>query len=120
MSSIIIKFKDAKIYKYFSINFPNNISKEKEFTFEFTNENIKNITSLSLCNLDIENIDGLENFSYLSELNLGNNKIKDISKIALLLRLKKLELYGNKISDLLPLKTLTEIKYLDISRNKIK
>lgn len=56
-----------------------------------TAENLEELTTLNLVNLEIEAIDNLEIFAHIEELNLSGNQICDIDNLEFMQNLKVCE-----------------------------
>lgn len=76
----------------------------------------------TLLNLDNENLDdlnGIENFTNLKYLNFQHNNIKDISELKRLYKLERLNATDNLIDDISPLKNLTKLEVLILDNNPV-
>lgn len=86
---------------------------------DITQAQLESITSLSLMNLDIANLEGIQYCVNLNELDLTNTKVKDIKPLENLTNLIKLEMSYTQISDISPLKNLVNLNKLDLSSTNI-
>ncbi|AHM57334.1 hypothetical protein EAL2_c20530 [Peptoclostridium acidaminophilum DSM 3953] len=77
---------------------------------------LPNLSYLDLSENNINNIEGIENFTNIETLNLSANKIDDIANLAGLSGMKSLNISGNQVEDITPLlevKTLESVKLQD-------
>ena len=85
--------------------------------------NLLNLTSLYLNNNNqpdcLQDVTPLCHLRKLESLTLTGHAIIDISPIGLLANLAYLDLSNNAITDISPLKGLSRLNYLDLSRNNI-
>ena len=100
-----------------------------DFNFDNYNEEIKqrlnqflidsrNIYSIKINGLDIEDISFLSNISVIN-LELSNNKIEDLTVLSTIKNLETLELNCNNIIDLNPLSKLENLTELNLNNNNI-
>ena len=80
----------------------------------------KDIKSISLHHLGLEEIPDLSKFPKLKELNLGSNYITHISNLDKLKCLITLDLHSNHISEIKSLDYLINLNYLDLNSNEIE
>ena len=78
-----------------------------------------NLTFLHLRRNRIEDISPLGNLMQLTELNLSKNSIVNVSPLENLIQLTKLYLEENRIVDVRPLKNLIQLTELYLRRNRI-
>ncbi|PEQ52557.1 internalin [Bacillus cereus] len=83
-------------------------------------EYMKNLESLTLEEVKLENIQFISNLRQLKSLSITYGELKDIGPLAELEHLEFLTLRNNKISDLSPLSQMKKIKMLDLNSNDIK
>jgi len=84
-----------------------------------TDANLASITSLSIINSTIEDLEGLQYAVNLTDLSLSNNNISDLSQLSGLKKLKSLTLNSNSIESISPLINLTELQVLSLENNMI-
>jgi len=68
----------------------------------------------------IENLEGIQNFSQLTSLSIINRLLRDIEPLEQLTNLRVLNLHTNWITDITPLGGLTKLESLIISENPIE
>ncbi|ALQ70985.1 internalin [Bacillus thuringiensis] len=83
-------------------------------------EHMKNLESLTLEEVKLENIQFISNLRQLKSLSITYGELKDIGPLAELEHLEFLTLRNNKISDLSPLSQMKKVKMLDLNSNDIK
>lgn len=82
--------------------------------------NLKNLTSLQMAGVVIDDLSSLAKLNHLISLTLFNgDQPLDLSPLAGLTSLEALTLRNNQISDLAPLSGLTNLIYLDLEGNQI-
>ncbi len=86
---------------------------------EITQADMESLTSLSISDLNIADLTGLEAAVNLTTLILSNNQINDISVLSGLTRLTALSLSNNQISDFSALSGLTFLNQLWLENNQI-
>lgn len=77
------------------------------------------LQALECPHLDIDSVQGLEQFSALRVLNLKNNALQDIESLSALTQLYWLDVSHNQLSDLSPLSTLNTLASLQASHNQL-
>jgi Leucine-rich repeat (LRR) protein len=77
---------------------------------DITNKDMLKLSYLTVSNMDIEDISGLEYASNLQNLFFEGNKLSDISPLKNLLNLKRLSFYGIQVRDLNPLACLNNLE----------
>lgn len=82
-------------------------------------KNTTQLTSLTLKNCLIYDIENILDYKTLETLNLSQNLITDITQISNLKKLSNLNLANNKIDDISAITDIISIKKLDLSNNKI-
>ena len=87
--------------------------------YDITKDRLEEIEYLSLSNMKITNLEGLQYCKSLIELDVSINKLTDIKPLANLKKLKRLDLYDNKIIDIKPLESLYNLEYISLSCNRI-
>lgn len=80
---------------------------------------IEELTELKCERMDIEAIDGLEQFFALNSLSLSGNDITSINALSALTALSYLDLSYNNLTDVTPLTGLLNLEDLRLIRNKI-
>ncbi|CAL6022826.1 Chain_A [Hexamita inflata] len=80
---------------------------------------LDNLSFLQLINSSICDISPLQNMCKLQLLDLSNNSINDVQSLSKLVTLTYLKLHGNYIKDIYKLKYLANLEHLDLSSNKI-
>ena len=88
-------------------------------TINIKQENLANITSLTLNGAEISNISGIQVLSYLESLDISDNNISDISALNSLAKLQNLNASSNMITNITPISILTNLQALDMSSNRI-
>lgn len=99
-----------------------NYSEETKKLFATTINSMKDVTLLSLVNMQLEDISFLENAQFkdtCTGLNLRNNEISNIDLISNFTQLETLYLSGNCIDNINSLENLSKLETLDISQNNI-
>ena len=116
-----ITFEDENMYNAMVEALGDKVKEQTEEskTIKMTQDDINEVTSLSLAGKKINNISGIENFTSLTYLYLVNNQINDIEPLRELTSLKSLELGSNQISDLTPLEDLTSLDNLNLRFNEL-
>lgn len=84
-----------------------------------TTRDISDLTSLTLDELNISSIKGLEYAINLNTLNISKNTINNISPLSGLIKLENLNLSQNKITDIKPLTNLVNLRSLKLDNNNI-
>ncbi len=79
----------------------------------------KAVTKMTVSNVKVQEVNGLQYFKKLTSLYLYDNQITDLSSIGGLSDLEVLSLYNNQITDISPLQGLTKLKKLYLHNNKI-
>ncbi|MFA6109205.1 MAG: leucine-rich repeat domain-containing protein [Candidatus Latescibacterota bacterium] len=77
------------------------------------------LTSLSVRNLGIRVLTGIEVLHGLQALDLADNQITDLQPLAALDSLTTLDLTGNQVQDLAPLAGLNRLRFLELSDNQV-
>ena len=77
------------------------------------------LTVLSVNDVNIHDLTGLEHAVNLTTLSLNNNRISDVTPLATLSQLTNLSLNNNRIIDVSPLVSLTQLKILILDDNHI-
>ncbi|MBE6051835.1 MAG: hypothetical protein E7214_14605 [Clostridium sp.] len=123
-----IKKNSTKYIKYTNdcINIPDkNLKKalkkciHKMQDYDLTKDRLETIEYLSINNMKITNLEGLQYCKNLIELDASINRITDIKPLLGLKKLKRLDLYDNKIIDIRALENLNELEYISLSCNRI-
>ncbi len=111
---------DTTPVSFNDINIENKIrEKLNKPTGDIIQEDLNQITELTLDRMeitDISDLSGLKNIFYLS---VESNQITDISALSGLTNLKYLYLESNQITDISPISGLTKLEYLFLSYNQI-
>jgi len=76
-------------------------------------------TRLTMIDVQMNNLDGIEKFTGLSHLDLSRNQLNDIYHLCVLDKLEELCLSDNNIYNLFPLSTLKSLRVLDLASNQI-
>ena len=84
-----------------------------------TADALRSLTSLTVRDREIENLDGLQHARNLKRLDLAGNLISDITPLANLVNLEGLSLHRNVIADISPLAGLTNLRRLTLYDNRI-
>ncbi|CAL5977734.1 ABC_transporter substrate-binding protein [Hexamita inflata] len=79
-----------------------------------------NVKELKLQQSCVKTLTGIKQMTQLSILQIDFSKIHDISELSFLCNLTKLQLYNNNITDISALKELKDLAELNINCNKIK
>ncbi len=80
---------------------------------------LRGLTSLTVRDREIENLEGLQHARNLKRLDLAGNLISDITPLANLVNLEGLSLHRNVIADISPLARLTNLRRLTLYDNRI-
>ena len=80
---------------------------------------LRGLTSLTVRDREIENLEGLQHARNLKRLDLAGNLISDITSLANLVNLEGLSLHRNVIADISPLARLTNLRSLTLYDNRI-
>jgi len=88
-------------------------------TESITNEDMLQITGLSIDNSNILSLEGLQYARNLEVLKLEKNNISDLSPLQELEKLRVLNLSNNNVSNLSPLQKLSNLTDIDLSNNSI-
>ena len=86
---------------------------------DFTQEQVATLTELTVKNVQISNITGLEHAINLTRLNLADNQISNLKPLSGLTNLTHLWLEGNDIINIKTLKDLTNLTFLVLKVNNI-
>ena len=85
-----------------------------------TQDLMRDLTRLTVDNLEISNLSGLEFATNVLILEIRNNYLTDIQPLATLTDLVRLELQGNRIHNIHPLADLTQLETLLLMGNTIE
>ena len=77
------------------------------------------LTTLSLNNNNITNINALVGLTALQHLSLNNNQVEDLSALNSMIYLTELRLGGNGISDISPLSNCTRLEIVQLNDNNL-
>ena len=113
---------DANLYNKLTETLPKEYILSKDAstkTINIKEENLANITKLTLSGADITSINGLQVLSYLSELDISDNSISSINDLNSLSNLQKLNVSNNLITSVTPISILTKLTELNVSSNRI-
>ena len=113
---------DANLYNKLTETLPKEYILSKDAstkTINIKEENLANITKLTLSGSDITSINGLQVLSYLSELDISDNSISSINDLNSLSNLQKLNVSNNLITSVTPISILTKLTELNVSSNRI-
>ena len=80
---------------------------------------LRSLTSLTVRDREIENLEGLQHARNLKRLDLGNKLISDITSLANLVNLEGLSLHRNAIADISALAGPTNLRSLTLYDNRI-
>ena len=80
---------------------------------------LRGLTSLTVRDREIENLEGLQHTRNLKRLDLAGNLISDITPLANLVNLEGLSLHRNVIAGISPLARLTNLRSLTLYDNRI-
>ena len=80
---------------------------------------LRSLTSFTVRNRGIENLEGLQHARNLKRLDLASNLLSDITPLANLINLEGLSLHRNAIADISPLAGLTNLRRLTLYDNRI-
>ncbi|MDE0554157.1 MAG: leucine-rich repeat domain-containing protein [Candidatus Poribacteria bacterium] len=84
-----------------------------------TQADIDSLRSLSMKNLGIKDLRGLEAAKNLIWVNIDSNRVSDLTPLSGLTNLEFLAFGNNRVSDLTPLSGLTKLEFLDFSGNQV-
>jgi Leucine-rich repeat (LRR) protein len=84
-----------------------------------TEEQLAGIRTLTVENIDVENLEGIQYLTGLTTLNIVNTKVSNISRISGLTALTNLNLGANLIEFISPLASLSNLTTLTLDDNKI-
>ena len=91
----------------------------KEAGAPITADDLAALTSLSVWDSNVRDLQGLELAANLETLYLGNNEIEDVAPLAGLARLSNLGLQGNRIVDIAPLAGIAGLRNLWVTGNPL-
>ena len=86
---------------------------------DFTQQQVRTLTTLEADMHDISNLKGLEHVPLLTTLGLKNNRITNLTPLRRLTKLTTLNLSGNGITDIRPLRRLTKLTTLNLDDNRL-
>ena len=84
-----------------------------------TQADMNNLTVLSMKNLGIADLRGLETAKNLTWVNIDSNRVSDLAPLSALTNLEFLAFGDNRVSDLTPLSTLTNLEHLYFLNNQV-
>lgn len=86
---------------------------------EVTVADMDRLVNLSVPNLDITSLTGLEYAVNLETLNINNNKVSNLTPLTNLRKLNTLNATNNNISDLTPIADVLSLTYINLNGNHI-
>ncbi|CAL6090381.1 Conserved_hypothetical protein [Hexamita inflata] len=78
-----------------------------------------NLQYLSLCDCNISDLSGLQNFTQLKKLQITNSPLRSLSHISSLVNLLSLQITGSKLTNIVGIGSLSKLQYLELSDNQI-
>ncbi len=118
---IIVDCNDSKFYNAL-INRLGTKAKARDAEnkrFTITKTDAGSVNALSMTNLGIEDITGIEKFTNITKLDLSNNKIEDIEPLRRLTKLNTLSLDNNQVSNISPISEIESLKSFSIKNGRI-
>ncbi len=115
-----MSFEDRNLYEAIKECLGKNILEYNDSNMEIKCINVNSITDLDLSDREIQNINGIENFTELTSICLNNNQITDIDILWQMENLESINVNKNHLETLGNIEKNSKIKYLYISNNLLE
>lgn len=121
-----VEIPDNRLRQILNQNLARSTGSSRADDQAITAEEMSRITAIYADNTNqaaadqrVKNLKGLEHATNLTTLSLGNHAISDLNPIAGLGKIEVLQLFGNKISNIQPLARLSKLSNLNLSDNTV-